>query len=58
MINEMIRDKLKNIIYIYIYRLYNNKKAKRIESISLYFDIIEKKIKCYKKTKAILFHLR
>ena len=47
--NEIMRDKFENIVYMLIYRLYNDKETKRIKSINLYFYKIEKK--SYKKNE-------
>ena len=55
-VNEFKRDENKNIIYMQLYRLYNDKKAERIKSINLNFQKIEKKIKFYKfKRKQFYF---
>ena len=47
----MMRGELKNIVYMQIYRLHNNKEIKQIELNNSYSHKIEKKIKCYKKNE-------
>ena len=50
-INEFERDENKNIIYIQLYRLYNDKRIKRIKLINSNSQKIKKRIKFYKFKK-------
>ena len=50
-INEFERDENKNIVYMQLYRLYNDKKIKQIKLINSNFQKIEKKKKFYKFKK-------
>ena len=52
-----MRGELKNIVYMQIYRLYNDKKTEQIESNNSYSHKIEKKIKCYKKNEKQYFFI-
>ena len=47
-INEIMHDEIKNIIYMQIYRLYDNKKVERIRLINSNSQKIEKKTKFFK----------
>ena len=49
--NELMRDELKNIVYMQTYRLHNDKKIEQIKSNNSYSHKIEKKIKCYKENE-------
>ena len=55
--NELMRGEFKDIVYMQIYRLYNDKKAKQIESNNSYSHKIEKKVKCYKKNEKQYFFI-
>ena len=55
--NEMMRDELKNIVYMQIYRLYSDKETEQIESNNLYSYKIEKKTECYKKNEKQFFFI-
>ena len=52
-----MRDELKNIVYMQIYRLHNDKEAEQIESNNSYSHKIEKKKKCYKKNEKQYFFI-
>ena len=53
----MMRDELKNIVYMQTYRLHNDKKIEQIESNNLYSHKIEKKTECYKKNEKQYFFI-
>ena len=55
--NEMMRGELKNIVYMQIYRLYNDKEIKQVGLNNSYSHKIEKKTKCYKENEKQYFFI-
>ena len=55
--NELIRDELKNIVYMQIYRLYDDKEAEQVELNNSYSHKIEKKAECYKENEKQYFFI-
>ena len=53
----MMRGEFKDIVYMQIYRLHNDKKIKQIELNNSYSHKIEKKIKCYKENEKQYFFI-